>query len=106
AGVVVGFDLEGDDVAAANIDDAGVFAGALDHELAPRGQLFQVQAGAFVGAVLTPHDAEDTELGVRGRAAQDGDDLLVFAFGEPMLGDEVRGDGGVNHHARTAAASI
>ena len=31
AGVIVRFDLEGDDVAAADIDDAGVLAGALHH---------------------------------------------------------------------------
>jgi hypothetical protein len=39
AGVIVRFDLEGDHVAAADIDDAGVFAGALHHEFAARGQL-------------------------------------------------------------------
>jgi hypothetical protein len=34
AGVVVRFDLEGDHVAAADIDDAGVFARPLHHQLA------------------------------------------------------------------------
>jgi hypothetical protein len=38
-GVVVRFDLEGDHVAAADIDDAGVLAGTLDHQLAARGEL-------------------------------------------------------------------
>jgi len=70
AGVVVRFDLEGDDVAAAHIDDAGVFAGSLHDQLAARGQLFQVKARTLVGAVLAPHHAEDAELGVGGLASQ------------------------------------
>ena len=73
AGVVVRLDLEGDDVAAADIDDAGVFAGALHDELAAGGQLLQVQARALVRAVLAPHHAEDAELGVawaRGRGCR------------------------------------
>ena len=78
AGVVVRFDLEGDDVAAADIDDAGVFAGPLHHQLAARGQLLQMQARALVGAVLAPHHAEDAEFGVARLAAQDVDDLVVF----------------------------
>ena len=55
AGVIVRLDLEGDDVAAADIDDAGVLAGALHHQFAARGQLLQVNARALVGAVLAPH---------------------------------------------------
>ncbi len=88
AGVIVRFDLEGDDVAAADIDDAGVFARALDDELAARGQLLQVDAGALVGAVLAPHDAEDSELGEVGFAAEDGDDFLVLLGREVVLGDD------------------
>ena len=91
AGVVVRFDLEGDDVAAADIDDAGIFAGALHHEFAAGGELLEVQARAFVGAVLAPHDAEDAELGVAGLAAEDVDDFLVFGGRELVLRDEVGG---------------
>src|SRR6516165_5763054 len=58
--VVVGFDLEGDDVAFADIDDAGVFTGPLYDPIAACGQLLQVQARAFVRAMLAPHDAENT----------------------------------------------
>ena len=95
AGVVVRFDLEGDDVAAADIDDAGVLAGALHHEFAARGQLLQMNAGALVGAVLAPHHAEDAEFGVAGLAAENVDDLLVFAGSQLVLGDDFRGEGGV-----------
>src|ERR1700677_2355618 len=59
-----------------------------------------MQAGALVGAMLTPHDAEDAQLGIARLAAQNGYDLPVFGFGELVLGDQVRGDG---HAAHTAA---
>ena len=71
ARVVVRFDLEGDHPAVADVDDAGVLARALHHQLAARGQLLQVQARALVGAVLAPHHAEDAELGVARLAAED-----------------------------------
>ena len=58
-GVIVGFDLEGDGVALADVDDAGVFSGALQDHLAAGGELLEMQAGALVGAVLAPHHAED-----------------------------------------------
>ncbi len=99
--MIVRFDLEGDDVAAADIDDAGVFAGALHHELAARGQLLQVHARALIGAVLAPHHGEDAEFGVGGLAAEDIDHLLIFAGRELMLGDDFGGEGGA--HASTAA---
>src|SRR5258708_756122 len=44
AGMVVRFDFESDDVAAADIDDAGVFAGTLHHQLAARGELLEMDA--------------------------------------------------------------
>ena len=89
AGVVVRFDLEGDRVAAADIDDAGVLARPLHHQLAARRQLLQVQARALVGAVLAPHHAEDAEFGVGGLAAEERDDLLVLRRRELVLRDEL-----------------
>ena len=77
-GMVVRFDLERDRVAVADVDDAGVFARALQHQLAARRQLLQMQARAFVGAVLAPHHAEDAEFGVGGLAAEERDDFVVF----------------------------
>src|SRR5579875_124428 len=93
AGVVVRFDLEGDDVAIADIDDARVFARPLHHELAARGQLLQVQAGTFIGAVLAPHHAEYAQLRVAGFAAEDGYDLAVLFGRKLVLGDEFGGNG-------------
>ena len=92
AGVIVRFDLEGDDVAAADIDDAGVLAGPCTTQLAARGQLLQVDARALVGAVLAPHHGEDAEFGVGGLAAQDIDHLLILAGRELMLGDDLGGE--------------
>src|SRR5450432_2434913 len=57
AGVVVGLDLEGDDVAAADIDDARVFTWSLHHQFAAGGKLFQMHAGTLVRTVLAPHHA-------------------------------------------------
>ncbi len=56
--------------------------GPLQHQLAARGQLLQMNARALVGAVLAPHHAEDAELGVAGLAAEQRDDLVVFRPGE------------------------
>src|ERR1035438_4230595 len=104
AGVIVRLDFESDDVAAADIDDAGVFAGALHHQLAARGQLLEMHARALIGAVLAPHDGEDAELGVGGLAAQDIDHLLILGGRELMLGDDFGGESGA--HERTPACSI
>src|ERR1022692_859701 len=101
AGVIVRLDFESDDVAAADIDDAGVLAGALHHQLAARRQLLQMHARALIGAVLAPHDGEDAELGVGGLAAQDIDHLLILGGRELMLGDDLGGESGA--HASTSA---
>jgi hypothetical protein len=79
AGVVVRFDLERDHPAAADADDAGVFARSLHDVFAVGGQLLQMDARALVGAVLAPHHAENAEFGVAGLAAEQVDDLLVFS---------------------------
>ena len=71
AGVVVRFDLEGDGVAVAYINDPGVFARSHQDSRALGRQLFQVQARALVGAMLAPHDGEDAFFGLVRFAAQD-----------------------------------
>jgi hypothetical protein len=58
----------------------------LNDVLARRGQFFQVNAGAFVGAVLAPHHGEDAFLGVGGLALQNLDDALVFFGSEHQAG--------------------
>ena len=73
ARVVVRLDLEGDRVAVADVDDAGVLADADEQRLAVRevAELPQVHLGALVGAVLAPHDAVHGQLGGGGPAAED-----------------------------------
>src|ERR1051326_2715939 len=105
AGVIVGLDLEGDDIAAANIDDAGILARSLDDERAASGELFQVDARTLVRAVLAPHHGENAQFGVGGLAAEDADDGPIFGGRELVLGDEVRGDD-CRTHAGTTAASM
>ena len=104
ARMIVRFDLEGDDVAGADIDDAGVLARPLHHALSRGRQLLQMQARALVGAVLAPHHAEDAELGVAGLAAQDRDDLFVFGVRELMQRDQIRRD--CAHECTAAAATM
>src|SRR5882762_393735 len=50
--MVVRFDLEGADPAVANVDDAGVLARPLDHQLGTGWQPLQVYPGGLVGTML------------------------------------------------------
>ena len=56
-GVVVGFDLEGDSPAVANVDHARVFAGTLEDAWSFRGEPAEEGLRMLVAAVLTPHRA-------------------------------------------------
>ena len=71
AGMIVRFHLERGGQAVANVHDAGIFAGSLQHLRAARGQALQMHAAGFVGAVLAPHHAEDAELGEARIAARE-----------------------------------
>ena len=84
AGMVVRFDFEGNGVIAADINDSGIFSRPLQHQLAASGQLAEMNARAFVGAMLAPHHAEDAELSVGGLAAEQRDNFLVFRPGQLM----------------------
>ena len=77
-GMVVRLDFEDRRQAVADVDDAGVLARSLQHALAGRRQLLQVDPRALVAAVLGPHDREDAELGFGGLALQQRDDAIVF----------------------------
>ena len=81
-GVVVGLDLKGDGVVVADVDNAGIFAGADEDSGVFSGELLEVEAGAFVGAMLAPHDGEDAFLGLIGVAAEDGAGFGEFRIGE------------------------
>ena len=59
--MIVRLDLERAGPAVADVDDAGVLARPLHHQLAARGQPLQMHARRFVGAVLAPHHAEDAQ---------------------------------------------
>ncbi len=92
AGVVVGFHFENGGHALANVDDAGILAGAMDDPGGGGGEGFEPDSGGFVGAMLRPHDGEDAKLGEAGQAAHDGEDFGIF------LGVEAEGfgEGGVD----------
>ena len=119
-GVVVGFDLEGDGPAVADVDHARVLTHA--HHEAPlhlvgglRTELTQVHLGRLIRAVLGPHDGVHREFCSRGAPAEQADDALVLIRFEAKLrvrhlvvrrrggalnGVEVvvrGGDGGVSH---------
>ena len=82
------FDLERDGVAPADVDDAGIFARPLQHRLAAGRKFAEVQAGAFIGAVLAPHHTEDAEFCEGRLAAQEADDFVVLRGRELMRGND------------------
>ena len=60
AGMVVAFHLEDGGLAVADVDDAGVLAGAADHPRRFGRQLAQMAAGRLVGTMLGPHHRKNT----------------------------------------------
>jgi hypothetical protein len=62
--VIVRLDLEGDGEALAEVEDAGVLAGALEDALPLRGQPPEERRRMLVAAVLRPEEREDRELEV------------------------------------------
>ena len=97
--VVVALDLEGDGVALADVDDAGVLADAGEH-LAPTaggagpgdqflrdvGELLEVHLAGLVGAVLAPHHRVHRQLRAGRPAPEDLADPRVLVVLEPELG--------------------
>ena len=83
--MIVRLDLERHGQAVADVDDAGVFAGALQDGRPFGRQASQMDARALVAAVLAPHHAEDAEFGQGGLALQDVDDALVFGVCQTVL---------------------
>jgi hypothetical protein len=87
ARVVVRLDLEGADQPAADVDGAGVLAGAHDDVAALGRQRPQQPLGVLVGAVLAPQQREHGELDPIGRA-------LELVEDQGVLGArEAEGDG-------------
>ena len=102
-GMVVAFHLEDAGIAIADIDHPGILARALDHPGRLGGQLFQMGAGGFVGAMLAPHHAEDAQLDKGGLAAHQLQDAVIFGVRKPMLADDLRRD--LGHGLMTALRS-
>jgi hypothetical protein len=103
--MVVAFDLEGDRLAAAEVEDAGVLARPLEDALARRRQSLQQQRRVLVPAVLRPEEREDGELEVVGITLEQVADSLELPvrepesamerlFGDPRQGPENRRPGG------------
>src|SRR6185503_2014798 len=68
--MVMRLDLERNGDALAEVDHAGVLAGALQHPLAARGQAPEQWRGVLVAAVLGPEEREHRELEVVREAAE------------------------------------
>ena len=75
-GMVVALDLEGDREPVADVDDARVLAGALQHRGPLRRQALEKQGRVLVAAMLRPEQAEDRELEVVGRAVEQSADTV------------------------------
>jgi len=62
--MVVALHLEGDREPIAEVEDARVLAGALEHALSTARQPLEQERGVLVPAVLGPEEREDRELEV------------------------------------------
>ncbi len=106
ARVVVALHLEDHGLAVADVDHAGILAGALDHPGRLGRQAAQMDARGFVRAVLVPHRREDAELG-EGRLPPDQlQDALIFVGLEPVGGNQFGGDLGFVLHGFGAFGGV
>jgi hypothetical protein len=80
--MVVRLDLEGDRLALAEVDHAGVLARPLQHALAGARQALQQARRVLVAAVLRPEQREDRQLEVVGVAPEQLADSRVLEVGE------------------------
>ena len=94
ARVVVALHLEDGGLPVADVDHAGILARAADHPRRLGRQLLEVDARAFVRAMLGPHDRKDAELDQIGLAAKRVEDAVIFVGGKAVLGDDLGGDHG------------
>src|SRR5262249_52951074 len=90
--MVMRFDLVCNGQAIADIDDAGIFAGALQDGGPLCRKTPQMDARTLVAAVLAPHHAEDAELREVRFALQNADNLLVFALRQAVLAENFVSD--------------
>jgi hypothetical protein len=78
----VTLDLEGDRLAIAQVDHAGVLARALEDARAFRGKPFEQERGVLVAAVLRPEQGEHGQLEVVRVAAEQLSDSVGFPVGQ------------------------
>src|SRR5687768_16128267 len=90
--MVVRFNLERDCVAITDVDDAGIFAGTLQHPRRFCRQLLQQRLGILVATVFGPERTEDTQLCVSRLTAENVEDAFVFFFAQTMLGNQLGRD--------------
>ena len=83
-GMVVRLDLECDGLALAEVDHAGVLAGALQDAFTRRRKPLQQEGGVLVAAVLRPEQREDGELEVVRVAAEQLADAVELLVGQPQ----------------------
>ena len=98
--VVVALHLEDAGVAVADVDHAGVLAGAANHPGGLGRQLAQMNARRLVGTVFVPHGREDAQLGKARGAADQLEYPLIFVGLEPVRGGEFGVDlgfGAISH---------
>ena len=81
-GVVVALDLERDREPLAEVEDACVLPGPLQHAVAVGREPLQQQRGVLVAAVLRPEQREDRELEVVRLAIEQRADALVLPVRE------------------------
>jgi hypothetical protein len=84
----VAFHFKDSGVAIAEIDNASVFPWAANDLRSRSWQFGQPNAGGLVGAMLGPHDRENSEFGQIWSAAQALDDQRVFIWREAMFGND------------------
>ena len=86
--MIVRFHFEDGGEAVANVHDAGIFAGTLQHLRRARGEAPEMHAAGFIGAMLAPHHAENSEFGEIGFAAENVPDARVFLGRDAVFGDD------------------
>ncbi len=104
--VVVALDADGDRDPVTGVDHPRVLAGADQHPRSLGRQAAEVDPRRLVGAVLAPHDREEGELEMVGRAIEDVLDLVTLGVGEAERAVEVLFSGGALGLMRAHGASV
>src|SRR5437867_3125742 len=101
AGMVVRLDFERNREPVADVDYAGVFLSRAHEDALRSGRKrFEQWPGAFVRAMLAPHDRENSQLGVVRVASEDFPNALVLLWRQAVFVDKFWGDGGFGHFQR------